>query len=52
MRMLNNVQSTYPIHIGLQAYLEDIKWYRKQLSAIYTPMHQLSYLLRNVQECS
>jgi hypothetical protein len=25
MRMLNNVQSTYPIHIGLQAYLEDIK---------------------------
>lgn len=52
MRMLNNVQSTYPIHIGLQAYLEDIKWYRKQLAAVYTPMHQLSYLLRNVQECS
>lgn len=52
MRMLNNVQATYPIHVWLQAYLEDIKWYRKQLAKVYTPMHQLSYLLRNVQECS
>ena len=52
VRMLNNVQSTYPIHIGLQAYLEDVVLYRKQLAKVYTPMHQLSYLLRNAQECS
>lgn len=51
LRMLDNIQTTYPIHIGLQAYLEDIKWYRKQLAKIHTPMHQLYYLLRNVQSC-
>lgn len=52
MRMLDNIITTYPIHVWLQAYLEDIKWYRKQLAKVYTPMHQLYYLLRNVQSCS
>lgn len=51
MRILDNIQTTYPMHIGMQAYLEDIKWYRKQLGKIHTPMHQLYYLLRNVQSC-
>ena len=25
MRILDNIQTTYPMHIGMQAYLEDIK---------------------------
>lgn len=51
IRMLSNIYTTFPIHIGLHAYWEDIVNYRQQLTKMYTPLHQLYYTLRNVQSC-
>lgn len=49
-KTLQNMQATFPIHIGLLAYYEDIIALRKSLTRIYTPIHQLYYKLRNVQQ--
>lgn len=44
-----NFQATFPMHVGLLAYYEDIVWIKKSFVKIYTPLHQLYYTLRNVQ---
>ncbi len=49
-KTLQNMQAAFPIHIGLLAYYEDIIAFRKSLLRIYTPIHQLYYKLRNVQQ--
>ncbi len=49
-KTLQNMQATFPIHIGLLAYYEDVVAFRKALVKIYTPIHQLYYKLRNVQK--
>jgi len=51
MRMLHQVGVYYPIHVWLAAYYEDLVNYRKTVTKSYTPLHQLSYLFRNVQAC-
>jgi hypothetical protein len=47
---INNIRATFPLHIWLQIYYEDVVWFRKSLAKIYTPIHQLNYKLRNIQE--
>lgn len=49
-RVLAQIISTYPIHIGMLAYYEDLLEFRKRLVKISVPLHQLYYTLRNVQE--
>ncbi|HMT01123.1 MAG TPA: hypothetical protein PKD96_02030 [Candidatus Absconditabacterales bacterium] len=49
-RMVGDVFLTFPIHIGLMIYYEDLLAFRKSLVQIYTPLHQLYFKLRNVQE--
>ncbi|USN55736.1 MAG: hypothetical protein H6765_03995 [Candidatus Peribacteria bacterium] len=51
MRMLTQVASTYPLHVALMAYLEDLINYRRTLINIYTPINQLFYTWRNAQAC-
>lgn len=51
-KVLRNVYATYPIHIWLLAYYEDLIKFRSRLSKLYTPIHQLYYKLRNVQDVS
>ena len=50
-RMLAQVYTSFPLHIALMAYLEDLVNYRNQLTKLYTPLHQLYYLRRNAQSC-
>jgi len=47
---ITNFHATFPIHIGLRAYHEDVLSMRKAMAKIYTPVHQLYYKLRNVQK--
>lgn len=49
-KMLRNIYATYPIHIWLMAYYEDLLYFRKTFAKLYTPFHQLYYKLRNVQD--
>lgn len=49
-KTINNIRATFPLHIWLQLYYEDVVWFRKSLAKIYTPIHQLNYKLRNIQE--
>lgn len=49
-KTLQNMQATFPVHIGLLAYYEDLVDFRKSLIRIYTPLNQLYYKLRNVQQ--
>lgn len=51
MRMLSHTYVTYPVHVALMAYMEDLINYRKTILKIYTPLHQLYYTLRNTQAC-
>lgn len=51
MRWLTNLSTTFPVHIALMAYLEDLVHYRTILARIYTPLHQLSYLRQDTQAC-
>lgn len=51
LRMLTNVYTTFPSYIALKAYQEDLLNYRETLAKTYTPVHQLYYTTRNVQEC-
>ena len=47
--MLKQIQKTFPIHVWLKIYLEDLKKFRDNLAKVYTPLHQLYYKIRNVQ---
>ncbi len=51
-RQLTNFYMAFPIHIWNQAYMEDIDNLNQKYRHIYTPIHQLYYKLRNVQESS
>lgn len=51
MRTLSQVYVSYPMHVALMAYLEDLLKYRKEFVKLYSPLNQLYYLLRNVQSC-
>lgn len=47
--MLRQIQKTFPMHVGLKVYMEDIKKVNKSLAKAYTPLHQLYYKIRYVQ---
>ncbi len=47
--MLKQIQKTFPLHVGFKVYLEDLKKFRNSLAKVYTPLHQLYYKIRNVQ---
>lgn len=49
-KTINNIRATLPLHVWLQAYYEDVVTFRQSLAKIYTPIHQLNYKLRNIQE--
>ena len=49
LRKLFSLQSSFPIHIWFLLYQEDLYNFRKVLSNIYLPFHQLHYKLENVQ---
>lgn len=49
IKQLWNLQASFPIHIGLLLYKEDLYKFRKNLATIYLPFHQLHYKLENVQ---
>lgn len=49
-KTIDNFRATLPLHIGLVAYQEDVLTLRKSLVKIYTPIQQLYYKLRNVQQ--
>lgn len=51
MRLLSQIYVSYPLHVALTAYTEDLLKYRKEFVKLYTPLNQLYYLLRNVQAC-
>lgn len=50
MRSLREMAVTFPIHIGLLIYYEDLYRLRKELVKIVTPLYTLSEKLRNVQK--
>lgn len=50
MRSLREMTATFPIHIGLLIYYEDLYRLRKELVKIVTPLYTLSEKLRNVQK--
>lgn len=50
-RMLLHNAVSFPVHIALSAYKEDIAQFRSSLAKIFTPLHQLYYTLRNAQSC-
>lgn len=52
LRQLENLYATFPIHIGLLSYYEDLVYFRKRITTLYTPLHQLYYEFRNAQDCS
>lgn len=49
LKELNQLQSRFPIHIGLMLYQEDLLTMRNSFAKIYLPIHQLHYKLENVQ---
>ena len=49
IRQINNTVSSFPIHIGMLMYQEDLLTMRNNLAKIYLPLHQLHYKLENVQ---
>ncbi len=50
-RLLAHMYTTYPVHIWLMAYLEDLLIYRSVLIKLRTPTDQLYYTRRNAQSC-
>lgn len=46
---LVNLSVTYPLHIGMLAYQEDLLRFRDRLSKVVTPFYTLYHKLRNVQ---
>lgn len=51
VRMIHQIATNFPIHVGMIAYHEDILNLRKTITKSYTPFHQLAYKRRNVQAC-
>ena len=49
IREIENLDSQFPLHIGLLMYQEDLYNIRNSLANIYLPLHQLHYKLENVQ---
>ncbi|MEF2176071.1 MAG: hypothetical protein V3575_06355 [Candidatus Absconditabacteria bacterium] len=49
-RLMANTYTSFPMHIGLMAYYEDVLNFRYEFAKIYTPVHQLYYKLQNVQD--
>lgn len=49
IRQINTTVSTFPVHIWLLMYQEDLLTLRNNLAKIYLPIHQLHYKLENVQ---
>ena len=49
-RFLRDIEMTYPVHIGMSLYQEDVQSFMDTVAQIYTPLHQLSYTLRNVMQ--
>lgn len=47
---LLNFSTSYPIHIGMLMYQEDLLRFRNRLSKVVTPFYTLYHKLRNVQE--
>ena len=47
---LQNVYWTFPIHIWLMAYREDLINFRDEFAKIYTPVYQMYFRFRNVQD--
>jgi len=50
MKSLREMAVTFPIHIGLLIYYEDLYRLRKELVKMVTPLYTLSEKLRNVQK--
>lgn len=50
-RLLSQLYVSFPLHIALSAYTEDLKAYRKNLKSLYSPLHQVNFLWRNAQSC-
>lgn len=48
-RMLRDMYTAFPFHIGMLMYKEDLDGFGKQLSAIAPPIYTLSDKFRNVQ---
>ncbi len=51
-KMLREMYATFPIHIGLLIYYEDLYRFRKELVKVVTPLYTLYDKLRNVQDAS
>lgn len=51
VRMIHQIGTNFPIHVGMIAYHEDVLNLRKTITKSYTPFHQLAYKRRNVQAC-
>ena len=47
---LLNFSTSYPIHIGMLMYQEDLLRFRNRLGKVVTPFYTLYHKLRNVQE--
>jgi predicted DNA-binding protein YlxM (UPF0122 family) len=50
MSSLKNIYVTFPIHIWMLAYQEDIVNFMWSLKKLYTPLHQMYYKYQKVQE--
>ena len=50
LKQLSDIQSTYPYHLGLLAYQEDLLWLRDTyLSKLVTPFYTFFYKVQDVQ---
>ncbi len=49
-KTLDGFHATFPLHIWLSAYYEDVVNLRKSIVKVYTPINQLYYKLRNIQQ--
>lgn len=52
LQMMSSIQYSFPVHMSLIVYQESVDQFRRSFAKIYTPLHQLYYKLRNVQEKS
>jgi hypothetical protein len=49
IRMLKEIQNTFPFHIGFMMYAEDIYYLAQEINKTLTPIYTLYDLFRNVQ---
>jgi hypothetical protein len=52
IKMLREMYTTFPIHIWLLIYYEDLYRFRKELAKVVTPLYTLYDKLRNVQDAN